>query len=211
MHAVALIQCLLDADDKAERIVRVLGVTPAEARQHAMVALPRVIATRSDGAAAGQLALDLQLEGLVCVVVDGDSIVTDARRFIARTFRVDDDGVPAERKDGATAALAWGDVAIAVPALRQGGKASIDLLDEGGNALCMREGATLFDAGTGTGTIGARANVLALAQLARQKSNARVDDRLTKPNAVPAVLGGLASAAHADDWASAVVARGLIG
>lgn len=214
MHAVALVQCVLEPDDKAERIVRVLGVTAAEARQHALAGLPRVIATRSDGAAAGQLALDLQLEGLICVVVDGDAVITDARaRFIARTFRVDDEGVHAERKDGATASLAWGDMLVVVAALRDGGKRpSIDLVDESGaSALCVREGATLFDANTGLGTLGARANVAALAQMARQRSNARIDDRLMKPNAAAAVLGGLASASGADDWASAVVARGLLG
>lgn len=203
MYLVVVVQSILEPEDKAAHLVRLLGMTPTEARGHAVVALPRVVASRGAVDVALGLARQLAAHGMGAAVIGPDDVVPDARRFIARTLRVDDEGVSAVRKDGAAAQLSWGDVSAAILAARKPGRWSLDLVDGAGGILCAREGDTLFD-GSGL-PAGSRAALQALLHAVRQRSNARVDDRLTKPNAVPQVLGGFASLPQADDWAVRVV------
>lgn len=209
MFLVALGPCLLEPDDKAARLVRTLFVTPSEARQHSLVPAPRAVAARASLAEARALADRLVGDGLPALVLGPDDVITDAKRFLARTFVVTDEGVGAVRKDGGQARLPWGDVAFAIVGVRKTGAPFVDLVDGNGGALSVRERDTLFDASTGLGVTGARAGVVALGQLARQKSNARVDDALIKPGALQKVLGAFASTPTADDWAVSLVVKSL--
>jgi hypothetical protein len=193
VHLVALLRTDLTEDDKAMRLLRlVVGLTSYEARQHASIAPPRVLASRANADEAQALAASLVNEGLHAIAFTPDDVFSDAKRFHAKHIELTDDGVNAHNKQGAHASLPWADVSVILVGTKNK-LAFTDLVDTNGNVLTTREGETVFE---GTGS---RAGCIALGQTARGKSNGRFDDRLMKPAAIATIMGAFASMPNALD------------
>ena len=207
-HIVAIVRSDLTADDRAERLARILSLTPYEARQHAMVQPPRAVASRATAGEALELATRLDSEGMFASVFHQHDILGDARRFLARTLQVRDAGLAGLRKDGAQGQLAWSNVVAIFVGVRKT-LAFVDIIDEDGGAFTARERDTLFD-GSGVPATGGRAGVLALAQHVRARSNGRFDDRLMKPATIAQVCGPFASSPVADDLAETILLRAVL-
>lgn len=204
---IAVIHSDLGADERAERLMRVLALSPYDARQHGQAPLPRAICSRAPAEEAAAAALRLSAEGLASAVFQRDTVLSDARRFLVRALQVRDEGLAGARKDGAQATIAWGDVAFIVLGMRNR-LAFVDVVDEHGGVFSVRERETQFE-GSGLPAVGGRAGVLALAAEVRARSNGRFDDRLMKPATLAQVCGPFAGSPLVDDLAESILLRSL--
>ena len=217
MFLIAMIKTALSPDERATIIARHVRMTVVDARGHATVPPPRVLASRPTVDEARDVAEKLSADGLVSAAIGRADILTDAKRFVAHTVAVTDEKVLATRRDGKQAHVTWSDCAAAVVGVRTFGKSDTsfrfqscycDVVDRAGNVISVRERYATFEGGSGA--TGARAAVLALRDLAGTKTAGKVDDRLLKPGSVAQILARFATIPDADDWANSLVLRSLL-